>query len=119
MEYFRHHISIRIIAVLLTIVLQLDVLDYLISQVSIPDHPFSEQLMLDTDDSSDEGDDTNFSLLRNRSLKNVLSRVCISLHHGVDETFGAILKNHFYINLSSIVQLEPCSLRTLFCVFRI
>ena len=104
---------------MLTVVLQLDVLDYLIEQISISSQPLSEQVVLDADDSPDGSDDTNLSLLRGRSIKNVRSRVWICSLHGAVEASVTMLKNRFPIESSVVVLPESCPLRTLFCVFRL
>ena len=120
MEYFRYHIVTRITAVLLTVILQLDIIDYLTTtHFSIPVQTITEQTIQDADDVQEESDDTNLSLQRSRTIQKNRIRGMVCQQYSISIPILHPLQNHSQADSINAIRLETCPLRTLFCVFRI
>ena len=120
MEYFRYHIVTRITAVLLTVILQLDILDYLTTtHFSIPAQTITEQTIQDADDVQEESDDTSLSLQHSRAIQKSRIREMVCLQNGLNIPILHLLQVRSHTNCINAIWQETCPLRTLFCVFRI
>ena len=120
MEYFRYQIVTRITAVLLTVILQLDILDYLTTtHFSIPVQTITEQTIQDADDVQEESDDTNLSLQRSRTIQKNRRRGMVCQQYSISIPILHPLQNQSQADSINAIRLETCPLRTLFCVFRI
>ena len=120
MEYFRYHIVTRITAVLLTVILQLDILDYLTStHFPLPTQTTREQTVQDADDVQEESDDTSLSLQHSRAIQKSRIREMVCLQNGLNIPILHLLQVRSHTNCINAIRQETCPLRTLFCVFRI
>lgn len=120
MEYFRYHIVTRITAVLLTVILQLDILDYLTStHFPLPTQTTIEQTVQDADDVQEESDDTSLSLQHSRAIQKSRIREMVCLQNGLNIPILHLLQVRSHTNCINATWQETCPLRTLFCVFRI
>lgn len=120
MEYFRYQIVTRITAVLLTVILQLDILDYLTStHFPLPTQTTTEQTVQDADDVQEESDDTSLSLQHSRAIQKSRIREMVCLQNGLNIPILHLLQVRSHTNCINAIWQETCPLRTLFCVFRI
>ena len=120
MAFFRHTIFGRMIVFLLTIILQIDMIDSIISPQSVVDLQQQEQIINQADNSSEEDDDTANSIIHLRTQQKGRTQILYS--HFKHESSPAPItichqekgyfSNHFIIK-------EHRSLQTLFCVYRI
>lgn len=109
----------RIIAVLLTVILQFDMLDYIKEQIPTSIQSSSEWTVQEIDGIEDINTDTSLSLQRTRSIKKIRTRVFSDLPNIANEYTFLVEQSHFLKIPSSIDSIIHGSLRTLFCVFRI
>lgn len=120
MEYFRYHIVTRITAVLLAVILQLDILDYLTStHFHISTQTITEQTIQDADDVQDVSDDTNLSLQRSKTIQKNRIRGMVCQQNSLSIPILYLLQDRPLPDCINTIRQETCPLRTLFCVFRI
>lgn len=106
-------------AVFLIVVLQLDMLDYLVEQISIPSLSVSEQIIQNGDEAQEEGNDSDLSFQRSRSIQKSRIRIIFNQKNGWNEFFVDVQQNYSFVDYPPIIHQVACSFRTLFCVFRI
>ena len=120
MDFFRRSIFCRMVVVLLTIVLQIDILDSIISPQSDVDSQLLEQSIDQADNGSEEDDETAYSIIHLRTQQKGRTQVLFSHLKPVSSPTPIIIchqgrcyfSNHFILK-------EHRSLQTLFCVYRI
>lgn len=119
MEYFRHNIVVRIIAVLLAVILQFDMLDYIKEQISISIQSPTEWMVQEMDGLQDVNNDSSISLQRTRGTKQIRTRILVDFQNMLNECTTKIEQDHS-LNITNFwVQKNHCPLHTLFCVLRI
>lgn len=119
MEYFRHSFIVRTMAVVIAVVLQFDMLDYLKEKLSLHASSASiEQTVIqDADNVQDNGISQSFQ--HARSLKKVRTRVLHLTPQSLYEPIINVKEIFSQIPLKRIIQQGHNPLRNLFCVFRI
>lgn len=120
MECFRNHIVMKVTTILLMVVLQLDMLDYIKGQVTIPAQISSELVVQDADGVQEDSDDSSLSLQRIRNLKKIIRTRVL---HCSQNWFKLLVLDveRYYPSIvhGKWTQQEHCPLLTLFCIFRI
>lgn len=119
MECFRNHIVMKVTTILLMVVLQLDMLDYIKGQITISTQISSELVVQDADGVEEDGDDSSLSLQRIRNLKKIRTRVlhCTQIWSKVPVL--DVERHYPSIVHGKWTPQEHCPLLTLFCIFRI
>lgn len=109
---------VKLMAIIMVVVIQLDTLDHLSEQISIPTSTAIGQVIQDADEAPAGNDLTNLS-----SHRTGIKKIRIRITMWLNELFGLPVTDtthpHPLVTLHNTPLWRPCPLRTLFCVFRL
>lgn len=119
MDYFRHGLWTKMVAIFMIVILQFDMLDHLSNQLSAQIQPSSEYALYDADDQQAEEDNSFTSLKRTTSIKKIRIRQMHYTHDVWYKPLKSTLQRCPIIEQAGDLLSETITLRTLFCVFRL